>query len=106
MNELKEQRFAFAASKKITVQPYIAVVGESISKIETAYLFINDVEYQVPNFKTALDLCFKSYHVLNAKYPIQSEQVFLFLQLALYKFMTKWDNNIIRVIELLNDIQI
>ena len=75
-------------------------------KIESTYLFINEVEYEIQDFRTSLDLCFKSYHVLNAQYPVQVEQVMLFLQLGLYKFSTQWDKKIINVIELINDMGI
>lgn len=81
-------------------------MGTTQTKIESVYLFINDIEYKITNFKLALDLCFKSYHVLNAKYPVQSEHLMLFLQLGLYKFKTKWDKEFICVTELLNDIKI
>lgn len=52
-----------------------------------------------------IDSCFKSFHVLNAKYTPQSEQIYLLLQIGIYKFRTKWDAYFGGVEEILNDIK-
>lgn len=86
------------------MQPYVIIVGESELFIDSVYVCIDNIIYEIPSLLEAIDVCFKSYHVFNAKYPPQSEHILLLLQKGLYKFSTDWDSRIIAVDELLNDL--
>ncbi|XP_058792725.1 uncharacterized protein LOC131665107 [Phymastichus coffea] len=101
----QEEKKLFAKSKRITLQPYIIVVGEEDCRVESSYLVIDDNEYEMPSLQAAIDYCFKSFHVFSAKYPPQSEHLWLLLQNGVYKFHTRWDPLILSVEEMLNDIQ-
>lgn len=104
--KVAEDRRAYAKSRNITLQPYLIVVGEEKSfSVDSIYLCINDIQYEMNKVSEALECCFKSFHVLNAKYTAQSEQIYLLLQVGVFKFRTKWDSYFGGVEELLNDIQ-
>lgn len=103
MEKTKEERIAYTRNRNITLQPYVIVVGATERSLESYYLCIDEIIYEIPTLLEALDTCFKSFHVFNAKYPLQSEQIRLALQVGLYKFRTKWDSKITSTIELVND---
>lgn len=39
----------------------------------------------------AFDICFKIYHVFNIEYPIESIDVWIFIQTFFYNLYTKYD---------------
>lgn len=72
------------------MQPYLIIVGDDkFFTADSIYLCINDVIYEIDKVSEAIDYCFKSFHVLNAKYTAQSEQIYLLIQIGIYKFRTK-----------------
>lgn len=71
-------------------QPLPIVIGAENSQKECLIVF-DEVEYVVETPMKAVDIAFKSYHSLHADYPVESEQIWLFLQKAIYKFESKWD---------------
>lgn len=94
----------FAASKGVTLQPYVLIEGESRCEIRTIFFCIDNNTYLMPDLSTAIDICFKAFHIFNAKYPEQAEQLWLLIQKGLYKFNTQWDSRISLVSQILNDI--
>lgn len=104
IEEVRQERRNHALSKNITVQPYLIVVGDKNQNlVESVYLCINDIIYEMPSIITGLDVCFQSFHVLNAVYTRQSEQIWLLLQVGLYRFRTVWDAQLNNVDEVLHD---
>ena len=85
------------------MQPYIIIVGQRDFEVNSVYVCIDEIVYEIPSLLKALDICFKSFHVFNAKYTPQSDHIWLLLQHGLYKFRTPYDNVVISVNELLND---
>jgi len=81
------------------VQPFIIIVGPSVREIESYYVVVDDVLYKLDNILKAIDICFKIFMVLDAQYPIECEQVWLFFQLYIYKQPTENDKVIKSVIE-------
>ncbi|EZA51528.1 hypothetical protein X777_09743, partial [Ooceraea biroi] len=59
----------------ITLQPFIIAVGLTLSEISSLYVCIDKVLYKVPSALKALEICFKSFHVLNAIYPPESKHL-------------------------------
>ena len=78
----------------IQVQPFIIVVGPSLSEITGFYVNVEETRYRFESILAAVDLCFKSFHVLHVEYPKASEQVWFFLQKVVYNIKTKWDKSI------------
>lgn len=66
-------------------------MGPTEESIEQCCVVIDNLFYTVESPIKALDIAFKSFHALNAKYPPESEQIWLCLQLAIYDLKTKWD---------------
>ncbi|XP_025420485.1 uncharacterized protein LOC112690652 [Sipha flava] len=80
-NDIKtthEQKVNRAFINNLTVQPYIAIVGniEDASSVLNYYTVIDKIETPIK----ALDICFKSFHALNLNYPPEAEQVRWFIQ--------------------------
>ncbi|XP_036141765.1 uncharacterized protein LOC118645222 isoform X2 [Monomorium pharaonis] len=85
---------AKAATEKITVQPFVILVGDDLHHITDSYVHIAGIRFRVSSPKDAVDSIFKAFHALHTSYPIQSECFWLLIQKVIYKFNTKWDNNI------------
>lgn len=79
-------------------------VGASLANCQM-YLKIDEQMYLADNAQSALDFCFKSFHALHAKYPVEAEQVWLVIQKGLYQLHTEWDKNLSGVYDLLTDIE-
>lgn len=101
----KEERIAWFLSKKITIQPYILLVGEEVHQPTSILVCVNNYTYTLPSVFAALDICLKAFHFLDAKYTVQSEHIWLLLQLGVYQFETKFDSKIISIIEVLQDMK-
>lgn len=80
-----------AIKEKRQVQPYLIVLGTQTS-IQRLYLVIDKLMYTFNSARRGFDILFKSYHVLNAKYPKMSEHIHLIIQKCIYKITTPYDN--------------
>lgn len=90
---------------KLTVQPFVIVQGPSIEEIKAVYVSVDKLLFKVDNVLKGLDICFKSFHVLLAKYPLECEHLWLIVQHAVYQISTKWDNVIPRVTTILGSLK-
>lgn len=77
----------------LTVQPYIIIVGHDYksSAPVNCYVVIAQTEFKVETSLRALDICFKAFFTLNYKYPVEPEQVWLFIQTFFYDIYTHYD---------------
>ncbi|KAL7299835.1 hypothetical protein TKK_0007575 [Trichogramma kaykai] len=92
VEKIKSEQRAFALEHKKTLQPYIIVRGEKIENIEECFVIIDEVEYQIESVLQAFVICFKSFHVFNLKYPLESEHLYMIIQKFLeIKENTKWN---------------
>lgn len=87
----------------LTLQPIPLIVGESLDRINSSYVAVDDTLYEVTTAIKAVDACFKIIHALHSLYPLESEQVWLLLQKCLYGFTTEWDTNFVCVNTLLSE---
>jgi len=85
-------KFELAFSLGLTVQPFVAYVGDGCSFNEKSsytpfsfYIIINKTHFKVEIVFKAFDVCFKSFHTLNLKYPFEAEQIWRFMQVYFYK---------------------
>lgn len=74
-----------------TNQPLVIIEGPEIFNIHSSYISVDEVVYKVDSPLRAVDSCFKLFHVLHAKYPPQSENIWLAIQKAFYEVHTPWD---------------
>lgn len=72
-----------------TVQPYIIKVKGEVGA--SYYVIVDDFMLKFENFLFAVDVCFKVIHATNARYPTESESVWLVIQRALYGIRTPYD---------------
>lgn len=96
MNDLKtthQHKIDRAFNCGLTVQPYVAIVGNSNDTIGY-YTVINDIYYKLETPIKALDICFKSFHSLNLQYPQEAEQIWWFIQDYFFKITDKSEKNL------------
>ena len=77
------------ASFGLTFQAFIIAIGPTVIDFMSFYVLINDVTYEVSCLVGAVDLCFKAFYALNAKYPPECEVVWNFLQRFVYSIRDK-----------------
>jgi len=86
-----------AAALNLTLQPFIIFVGRDASSVNGYYVCIDKTLYKIESALKAIDVCYKSFFVLHACYPKESQQVWLHIQKCLYKMTTKYDTDIINM---------
>lgn len=97
----KERRGEFYKNMGLGCQPYIIAVGNSVKELTKFYVVVEHVLYKFNSFLLALDTCFKIYTVLNLKYAIECESVWIFIEKFFFRICTtktKISPNIISVI--------
>ncbi|KYN14493.1 hypothetical protein ALC57_13299, partial [Trachymyrmex cornetzi] len=102
INRIQEEKEKRALQLRLTIQPYIIVVGCTLAEVNAFYVCIDKVLYQVSTALAAIDLCFKIFHVFDVTYPPESEHIWNIIQLCLYKFSTKSDKQISYVMPIIN----
>lgn len=91
VTKLREDNVKKCKELKLTIQPYVIVVGPTLHEINTCYVCIDDVLYSTSSTLEAIDTCFKAFHALQLQYPTASEHLWLIIQKCVYNFTTKWD---------------
>ena len=71
------------------LQPLVVIVG-SLKAPEASYVVVDKVVWKVGTALKAIDICFKTFHVLHTRYPAETYS-WLLVQRLVYKFETKWD---------------
>lgn len=102
IEELIERRVSLMFSKGLTVQPYIIIVGSSLSNVAASYVVVNNYTYKTVSLCDAIDFCFKVYHVLDFKYPFECQHIWHLIQVSLYGIQTKSDLKIPFIQDLIN----
>lgn len=80
--------------------------GPSSTELKTFYVSIDNTLYTAPTVLKAVDICFKSFHVLEARYPKESEHIWLLIQLGIYNIKTAYDNKIPNIFDLIKKIEL
>ena len=78
------------------------LLGSSIARIEQAFVIINETVYEADSVIKAVDICYKSFFVFNANYPVQSYDPWIFLQRAVFQMETPYDQVVPRVTNLIS----
>ncbi|KAL4710274.1 hypothetical protein ACJJTC_003554 [Scirpophaga incertulas] len=91
INATIQRQIEKGVRRKINVQPYIILLG-TMQKVSQAYIVIDNIRYTFDSATTAFDILFKSFHVLNARYPRPSDHIHLIIQRCVYDIYTKFDN--------------
>lgn len=99
--DAKEQRLL---KWKATMQPFIIAIGKNLKAIEHLFVRVNRQMYRVNSLLKGIDVCFKVIFALNAKYSVECEQLWLFIQYFMYEIKCPNDKISIGVRTLLNDL--
>lgn len=94
MRTILEARQTKLTKFNLTCQPIPVVIKEKEKKQTKYKCLVKYDNFEYVNLESpikAVDVAFKSYHALHAFYPPESEQLWLFLQRAVYGFDSKWD---------------
>ncbi|XP_052123665.1 uncharacterized protein LOC127749475 [Frankliniella occidentalis] len=94
-NDIKtqlEKRQEFMKSVGCSCQPLIVVCGSKLTSITHYQLSIDSIIYTVPGPLQAVDYLFKAFQSLHSWYPVEAEQVWLFLQRDVYGIVSQHDN--------------
>jgi hypothetical protein len=102
-----EQKVNRAFINNLTVQPYIAIVGniEDASSVLNYYTIIDNIYYKLETPIKALDICFKSFNALNLNYPPEAEQVWWFIQDYFFEIANVHKKKFVAVQTLIKDLQ-
>lgn len=99
-----EKRTNICLKYDLTRQPLPILVG-SLEKIETCYVNINNLFYKCDTPLKAVEVCFKIFHVLSAKYPKEAEPTWTFIQKQVFEITTPYDKNFVCVNSLVSDLK-
>lgn len=95
LDKIEERRKEKLKKVKCNLQPYIAAVDnlDEETKSVDYYICIDTTKYYIPTCLQAIDSTFKLFHSLQAQYPVECENIWLFVQQFLYEIETEWDKN-------------
>lgn len=96
-----KRRYEFYSSINATVQPYIIVIGDIDHSITAAYISVNNNLWKVGSILQAVDVCFKSFFVLDAEYQTEAYHLWLFVQRALYDIYLEGERSVTNVTTLI-----
>lgn len=68
------------------------------------YVVFEDVRYEFANLKKAVDVCFKTFQTLNARYPVECQEIWYLIQRGLYNITTEYDTPSPNVLTILRSI--
>lgn len=74
------------------IQPCLLVVG-SLFDPKQILVYFDNIKYKMFSAYKAFDICFKIFHVFNVEYPLESGDVWLFIQTFFYNITTKYDKS-------------
>lgn len=85
-----EEMLKLKKNKNNPIQPCLLIVGSVVNPSQILVYF-DEIRYTFFSIVKALDICIKIYHVFNIEYPIESLNVWLFLQRFFYNIKLKSD---------------
>lgn len=104
LTQLDYRRKAQTA-KGLRCQPIIIAVGPTIDALKDFYVAYDNILYKIDSFLKALDVCFKTFHCLDAEYPTEAVHIWLFVQKYFYNIDTKSDKKLSGVSSFISDLE-
>lgn len=89
ITEIEEYLFN-RRNENTPIQPFILICGTP-SKPKETIVFFDCIKLKLFSISSAIDVCFKIFHIFNLEYPPQSSIVWLFIQKYFYVLNTKYD---------------
>jgi len=87
-----EETMKARKQKNIPIQPCMLLVG-TITNPSEIIIYFDEIKYKFFSIVKAIDSCFKIYHVFNIEYPIESINVWLFIQHYFFNIKSKFDKS-------------
>lgn len=87
---------------KLTVQPFIIVVGLHLSEISKVYARVNNVMYELPTVLKAIEVVLKTYIIYEILYPAECEHLWYLMQWCILKVNLTNDKRIPFVCNIVN----
>lgn len=66
--------------KKKIEQPHILCIGDSVFSLREFFVIIEETTYKTTSFLQALEIAHKAFNLFNFKYPLESYNVWIFIQ--------------------------
>lgn len=82
INQIHQKKVDRMFQWGLTVQPYIIGVSNTLENVDNFYVMVDQARYRFHSPLKALDTCFKIFFTLSANYPLECQQVWMFLQYA------------------------
>lgn len=102
-----QQRHKTVTQRGLTPQPYIAIVGPTLSTIKSYLVIVNpNTFYNLHNILESIDTCFKIIWALNAEYPLDCYGPWYFIQKSFYKLSSPHDKGSTSAESLMTDCNI
>lgn len=90
MDRQVEERRAKLNKHGCFLQPFIIAVGPTLKNINQLFVYLyNDYRYEVESILSAVDTTFKCIFALDMAYPPEADQIWQFLQKAVYGIIDK-----------------
>lgn len=86
-----------------TLQPLPIIIGNDFDNLK-CIITIDNYKFQTETVLSCIDICFKLYHSLNAKYPTDSQHVWCFLQKYVYDIKDASNKDYVCVNLLISDL--
>ncbi|XP_022166808.1 uncharacterized protein LOC111031246 [Myzus persicae] len=97
-----EEHIVMRQNEKNPIQPFIIIVGTPTNPKEII-VFFDCIKYKLFTILSAVDVCFKLFHLFNLEYPCESCVVWLFIQKYFYSLTTNFDKSFHTLGQILSD---
>lgn len=87
------------------LQPFVIVVGANLFALKEFYIFFYDTSFKCKSFLQAIDVCFKLFFVLNIRFPVECELLWLFIQQFIYEIKLKTDLSNAKLLTVCSDLK-
>lgn len=98
-----EEHIVMRQNEKNPIQPFIIIVGTPTNPKEII-VFFDCIKYKLFTILSAVDVCFKLFHLFNLEYPCESCVVWLFIQKYFYSLTTNFDKSFHTLGQILSDL--
>lgn len=83
-----EERINHLKETKMSIQPSIYCVGDSIFSIKDIFVIFDDIRYKFSSLIKALDICFKTIYLFDLEFPPESVTFYSFIEAFFFDMKT------------------
>lgn len=86
------------------MQPFVFIIKNEIELDFDSYVYVDTFYYKCENLLSAVDLCFKIFHIFNVQYGKDCEVVWEFIQKYFYNITTPFDENYSQILNFISSL--